>query len=72
MTAKFIDTHHVLMFDDTQVDVIYNFHFRQLEIYMDGCLYFSGIFNPARHVLSYSNVLDVASYYYSRYLKSKS
>lgn len=71
MKATIIDTHHTIQIDQSQVDIIYSFSSGTLECYIDGNHFIRAKFNPARMMLSYSNVLHVGVFYFEQFQKSK-
>ncbi len=71
MKATILQSHHVVQIDNTQIDLFYFFTTNNIQIYMEGQLYISVQFNPARTILSYTNILDVTSYYYERWIKEQ-
>ena len=71
MTATIIDTHHCVEINNTQLDLFYNFISNTIEVYIDGQHYISAKFHPGRVILSYTNVLQVATTYYVNYTKAQ-
>lgn len=71
MNAKIISTTHTIGIDKTQLDIFYFFESHTMEVYVDGDLFMHAQFSPARAILSYTNVIDVAVFYYETYNKKK-
>lgn len=60
MRAEIITSQFTVMADGYQIDICYNFSVNMLEGYVDGKCIMNANFNPARVVLSYSNILHMA------------
>ena len=71
MKAQLIDSHHCIMIDGQQVDIFYSFERNTLSVYIEAEEQIITRYNPARMVLNYNNIIDVATTYYSYYLKRK-
>jgi adenine specific DNA methylase Mod len=69
MKATIVDSHHCIAIDHFQIDLIYQFNNCTLTIFIEGTLHKSVTLNPSRQMLSYTNILDVASYYLTDYLR---
>lgn len=69
MHATITQSSHTVMFGEDQVDIFYFFNSNNMHVYINGQSIFVGIYNPSRLVLSYSNILNVASTYYTHYCK---
>jgi hypothetical protein len=72
MKATIIDTHHTVLINNEQVDLIYNFIDSTLTCFIDARQVTKAYFKPSRMILSYTNVMEVASYYYDMNEKRKS
>lgn len=71
MKANILSTSHTVGIDNTQLDIFYFFESHTMEVYIDGELFMHAQFSPARAILSYTNVIDVAVFYYETYAKRK-
>lgn len=60
MKATIVTSQFTVMVDGYQIDICYNFNCNKLEGYVDGECVMDANFNPARVVLSYSNILHMA------------
>lgn len=60
MKATIVTSQFTVMVDGYQIDICYNFNANMLEGYVDGECIMNASFNPARVVLSYSNILHMA------------
>lgn len=69
MEATITQSNHTVMFADDQVDIFYFFGSNNMHVYINGVSIFVGMYNPSRLVLSYTNIIQVASLYYSHYCK---
>lgn len=70
MKATIIDTHHCIEIDGTQLDIFYNFINNTIQVYINGDHYISSTFHPGRVILSYTNILQVATTYFEHYRKA--
>lgn len=71
MKAQIITTAHTVGVNDEQLDIFYFFELQQMEVYVNGSLLIQATFHPSRAILSYTNVVDVATYYYDTYLRKE-
>ena len=71
MNARIISTSHTVGIDKTQLDIFYFFESHTMEVFIEGDLFMHAQFSPARAILSYTNVIDVAVFYYETYSKKK-
>lgn len=68
MKAEIISTSHTIGIDNTQIDIFYFFVSHTMEVYANGILLIHAQFHPSRIILSYTNVIDIASLYYEIYI----
>lgn len=69
LKSTLIDSHHCVMINECQVDIFYSFDRNTLNVYVEGIQQIITRFTPARMVLNYNNILDVAATYYQAYKK---
>lgn len=69
MKAEILSTTHTIGIDKAQLDIFYFFRSHTMEVYVDGELMIHAQFNPSRMILSYTNVVDIAVFYYETYCK---
>lgn len=69
MKAQIISTAHTVEVNNEQLDIFYFFELQTMEVYVSGELLMQATFHPSRAILSYTNVVDVATYYYDTYCK---
>ena len=69
MKAQIVSSHHSVMIEGFQIDMIYDFSNNILECYVDGSLYKRVNFRPNYVALSYLNVLEVSVYYFELWKK---
>jgi len=71
MKAQIISTLHTIQVDDEQIDIYYDFPTSTFQIFIEGEHYLTSIFNPARQILSYNNILDISTTYAQQHKKRK-
>lgn len=64
MKAQIVSSHHSIMIEGFQIDLIYNFSAGTLDLYIDGVMERCMTFRPNYSALSYSNIIEVAVYYF--------
>lgn len=71
MKAQIISTLHTVQVDNEQIDIYYDFPTSTLQIFVEGENHLSSNFNPSRQILSYNNILDIATTYYLQHKKRR-
>lgn len=69
ITATIISTHHCIQINDVQIDIWYEFTHNLMQVFADGKCIIITHYNPSRLILSYTNIIDVATTYYLSYLR---
>lgn len=60
MKAEVVTSQFTVMADGYQIDIAYNFRVNMIEGYVDGHCIMNASFNPARTILSYTNIMHMA------------
>lgn len=61
MKGTIINSHHTLIIDGHQIDIVYYFQNSWMEIYIEGTLTTAALYHPSRQVLNYINLLEVGA-----------
>lgn len=70
MKAQILSSQHTVMIEGFQIDLFYDLHNARMELFIDGAIQVSCVFRPNKVALNYSNILEVAIYYYERFKKA--
>lgn len=68
LKATIVSSHHTIQINEQQVDIFYEFNFNLIQVFVDGTCLTISHYNPSRLILSYTNIIDVATTYYLSYL----
>ena len=67
--VEIISSHHTLMINQVQLDIVYLFKPSELHVFADGKLIQARTFTPSRVAISYMNLIEVAEHIYSNYVQ---
>lgn len=64
-----LSSHHSVIINQSQIDIVYLFQPSELQIFVDGHLIQSRTFHPGRVAINYLNLIEIAEHIYSNFVQ---
>ena len=71
MKAQIVNSQHCIEIEGHHIEICYYFETNQMTIFIDGEFSSKATYTPARVMINYSNLLDVAATIYDHWKKKK-